>query len=86
MLINKLWKNRFSWETVGNYVFKISEREVEKIAMGIGLSCIAFKELNLILHIDEDTMEVPTNQKLMRKINFKLAIKNFFCKLRLVPF
>ncbi|RPI00554.1 MAG: class I SAM-dependent methyltransferase, partial [Ignavibacteriae bacterium] len=42
-LINKIWKNRFSWESVGNYVFKLSEREIEKIAMGMGLPCIAFK-------------------------------------------
>ncbi|MGL5913423.1 MAG: class I SAM-dependent methyltransferase [Bacteroidales bacterium] len=41
--INKIWKNRFSFETVGNYVFKISERDIEKIAMGLGLPCIAFK-------------------------------------------
>jgi SAM-dependent methyltransferase len=45
-LINKIWKNRFSWESVGNYVFKISEREIEKIAMGLGLHCIAVKKFN----------------------------------------
>ncbi|MGL4364837.1 MAG: class I SAM-dependent methyltransferase [Bacteroidales bacterium] len=45
--INKIWKNRFSFETVGNYVFKISERDIEKIAMGLGLPCIAFKGYNL---------------------------------------
>ncbi|HWZ23569.1 MAG TPA: methyltransferase domain-containing protein, partial [Cytophagaceae bacterium] len=49
LLINKIWKNRFSFETVGNYVFKISEREVEKMAMGIGLPCIAFKRINVVM-------------------------------------
>ena len=51
-LINKIWKNRFSWEKVGNYVFKISDREVEKIAMGLGLPCIAFKEMNVLFNIN----------------------------------
>jgi SAM-dependent methyltransferase len=44
--IDKIWKNHYSFEKVGNYVFKISEREVEKMAMGMGLPCIAFKPFN----------------------------------------
>jgi ubiquinone/menaquinone biosynthesis C-methylase UbiE len=82
-IINKIWKNRFSWETVGNYVFKISEREIEKIAMGIGLPCIAFKEINKI-QVKEDTMVVPMkpcfNKKDKKEIKiFKslLLVKNY---------
>jgi SAM-dependent methyltransferase len=37
-----VWKNRFSFETVGNYVYKVSPREFEKLAMGIGLPAVAF--------------------------------------------
>jgi len=85
-LINKLWKNRFSWEKVGNYVFKISEREVEKMAMGIGLPCIAFKSMNLNLKVKEDMNEVPTNQKLLNKFNRKTKFKNLLSKLRIVPY
>jgi len=89
-LINKIWKNRFSWEVVGNYVFKISEREVEKIAMGMGLSCIAFKESNTRLApIPEkwgDSQKVPMDKKLYKILNRKLAIWNFFCKLRIIPY
>lgn len=84
--INKIWKNRFSWETVGNYVFKISEREIEKIAMGIGLSCIAFKEINVLLRIKENIDVVPTDQKLLKKLKLKLGLMNLFCKLRIIPY
>ncbi|MFC2121179.1 class I SAM-dependent methyltransferase [Bacteroidota bacterium] len=77
-LINKIWKNRFSWETVGNYVFKISEREIEKIAMGINLPCIAFKEINFLMNIKDDTSEVPVNKKLLKKINRKYK-NEIFC-------
>jgi len=89
-LINKIWKNRFSWETVGNYVFKTSEREIEKIAMGMGLSCIAFKEINLrVTAFPEkwgDYFKTPTDMKLYRKLNRKLSVWNFFCRLRIIPY
>jgi SAM-dependent methyltransferase len=85
-LINKIWKNRFSWEKVGNYVFKISDREVEKIAMGLGLPYIAFKEMNVLFNINQDIEEVPTNQKVLRKVKQRLRKINAICKLRLIPF
>ncbi len=87
LLINKLWKNRFSWETVGNYVFKISEREIEKMAMGIGLPFIAFKKYtNFNGHKKYDgMMDVPLNQKLYKKIKLNLAIRNMISSLGIIP-
>jgi 2-polyprenyl-3-methyl-5-hydroxy-6-metoxy-1,4-benzoquinol methylase len=87
LFINKVWKNRFSWESVGNYVFKISEREIEKIAMGIGLPCIAFKRYDHFKsHTQIDGMlDVPINQKLYRKIKLKLAVRNFVSSLGIIP-
>jgi 2-polyprenyl-3-methyl-5-hydroxy-6-metoxy-1,4-benzoquinol methylase len=85
LLINKIWKNRFSFETSGNYVFKIGEREIEKMAMGAGLPMIAFKSMNVIASIKEYALDVPMNKslynKLMRKIKF-LDILNYF---RIIP-
>ena len=86
LLINRLWKNRFSWEIVGNYVFKISEREIEKIAMGIGLPCIAFKGINVLLSVKQDLNEVPLNEKLLKKLYFKIFFLNLLSKLRLTPY
>ena len=85
-MINKIWKNRFSWEAVGNYVFKISERDVEKISMGIGLPCIAFKDINVVLNIKEDASVSPTNYKLLNKVKRKLGFLNFLGKLRIIPY
>ena len=87
LLINKVWKNRFSWESVGNYVFKISEREIEKIAMGMGLPFIAFKRYeHFKSHITIDgLMDVPINQKLYKKIKLKLAIRSFISSLGIIP-
>jgi ubiquinone/menaquinone biosynthesis C-methylase UbiE len=89
-LINKIWKNRFSWETIGNYVFKISDREIEKIAMGMGLPCIAFKEVNTILKSLPakwgDIQKAPLDERLYNKVKRKYAIWDFICKWRIIPY
>jgi 2-polyprenyl-3-methyl-5-hydroxy-6-metoxy-1,4-benzoquinol methylase len=81
LLINKIWKNRFSFETVGNYVFKIGEREIEKMAMGAGLPMIAFRGINMVGYIKEYALDVPMNKslynKLLRRIRF-LDLLNYF--------
>ena len=87
LFINRFWKNRFSWETVGNYVFKVSEREIEKIAMGMGLPYIAFKRYdNFKSHEKIEGMyDVPINQKLYKKIKLKLAMRSLISSLGIIP-
>jgi hypothetical protein len=88
-LINKVWRNRFSFEEVGNYVFKVSEREIEKIAMGMGAPCIAFKKINMLLDLktDKETLyETPHNKKQWGKILRRFKFKNFLCKLHIIPY
>ncbi len=88
LLINKLWKNRFSFESVGNYVYKISEREVEKIAMGIGLPCIAFKPHNLILDYWNipGILDVPFNRQAYVTAKRQWFLRNLVSKLGVVPY
>ena len=90
LLINKFWKNRFSWEVVGNYVFKLSDREVEKIAMGMGLPCIAFKEMNTRLAPIPakwgDSNKTPLDERLYKKLKNRYAIWDFVCNLRVIPY
>ena len=88
-LINKIWKNRFSFETVGNYVFKIAEREIEKLAMGVGLPAIAFKGVNLILDLKIEKYilnQTPINNKYLNKINRKFKIRDLLSKLHIIPY
>ncbi|MCS6905211.1 MAG: methyltransferase domain-containing protein [Bacteroidia bacterium] len=42
-LVNRIYKNRYSFEEVGNFVYKVSRREMEKVALGLGLRWIAFQ-------------------------------------------
>ncbi len=87
-LINKIWKNRFSFENVGNYVFKVSAREVEKMAMGMGLPCVAFKGVNLDTSQTNRALlfQTPANEVFWSKIKRKLWIRNFLSKLHLLPY
>ncbi len=85
-LINKVWKNRFSFEEVGNYVYKISERELEKVAMGINLPCIAFKGINDYYTTKLDLSEPTSNTKILKKVKSKIRFKNFLCRLGLIPY
>lgn len=89
LAINKLWRNRFSFETVGNYVFKISEREIEKVAMGLGFPCIAFKKINILLNVKLDkaiTSQVPIHKKAWKQLNRRLWLKNLLGYLGIIPF
>ncbi len=72
--IDRIWKNHYSFETVGNYVFKISGREIEKIAMGVGLPCIAIRKVNLAPGI------AP------KKARRKIRLRNILCRLHLIPY
>ncbi len=72
--IDKIWKNHYSFETVGNYVFKISEREVEKMAMGMGLPCIAFRGFNAAPGIEPERAA-----RIVRR-------REVLCRLHLAPY
>jgi hypothetical protein len=85
-LINKVWKNRYSFEAVGNYVYKVSEREIEKVALGIGLPYVAFKGMNDYWTEKFDFFQPLTNKKLFKKVKWKIRKRNFLCKLGIVPY
>lgn len=85
-LSKKLWKNRFSYEPVGNFIYKISERELEKFAAGLNLPMVAFKKLNPNFYFE------GANESLANRKNFKFLIislkklvRDLFAKIGIVP-
>lgn len=89
MWINKIWRNRFSFEKVGNYIFKISEREIEKIAMGMGFPCIAFKRINFKLDLKLDKsvlLQTPMDERAWKKVQRSIRLINIFSNLKIIPF
>ncbi len=83
-LIDRLWKNRFSFEAAGNYVFKISPREIEKLAAGIGLPCVAFKVLHLP-HVSQKIALDSNVDKHFRKWLRKVQIMTSLARLGIFP-
>jgi len=85
-LIDKIWKNRYSFEPSGNYVYKTSKREFEKVAMGINLPYIAFKGFNDYYSDSLDLSQPLTNTSIFRKVKNRIWIKNFLSKTGLIPY
>ncbi len=86
-ILQKYWKNRYSFEEVGNYVFKLSDREMEKIAMGMNLPAIAFKGINnSYWKAGLDTEIANNSSAAFRKIQSKLRRDNLLCKLGVLPY
>ncbi|WP_316828270.1 class I SAM-dependent methyltransferase [Pedobacter miscanthi] len=85
-ILNKLWKNRFSFEPVGNFVYKVSEREFEKLAAGLGLPMVAFKKINPNYWFKgaEAISTEPHNSKFIM-IKMKKFFFDVMVKLRAMP-
>jgi ubiquinone/menaquinone biosynthesis C-methylase UbiE len=67
-----------NYEPVGNYVYSISEREIEKIAVALNFPAVAFKRYNdIYIPGVEDVMydEKAPLMKQMRKIERKRKLK-----------
>lgn len=86
-ILEKFWKNRYSFEEVGNYVFKLSERECEKIAMGLHLPAVAFKGIQNNYYQSSIAKE-PANSssKAFRKLQRKTKFHSLLARLGLMPY
>jgi ubiquinone/menaquinone biosynthesis C-methylase UbiE len=85
-LLQKYWKNRYSFEEVGNYVFKLSDREMEKLAMGMNLPAIAFKGINNpVLNLTNGSEKIKDNGIEFRKLKRKLWVIDLMTKLGIIP-
>ncbi len=86
-LLEKIWKNRYSFEEVGNYVFKLSERECEKIAMGLQFPAVAFKGIQNNYY-QKSIADQPAHRtsKAFRKLQRKIQFHNVLARLGLMPY
>lgn len=83
-LLNWVWKNRFSHEPVGNFVYKTSEREFEKFAAGLNLPLVAFKKLNPNFYFTGAENEALSTAKFAR-ISIKKRFLDLLIQLKLIP-
>ncbi len=82
----KIWKNEFSYETVGNFVYKVSEREFKKIGAGINLPYFAWKGINDYYSPSLELNNSTDDTKLFNYIKRKIWLRDFLCRLRLIPY
>lgn len=74
-LRNTLLKHpRHTYEDSGNYVYKVSKREFEKIALGVRLPYLAFKGINFNISLLQKLLPVRKNHLVivLAKQNIKL--------------
>jgi hypothetical protein len=75
---------RDTYEVVGNYVYKISEREIEKMALGLNYPCIAFKGFNMYYTDNMDDVSDTTFSMTKLKVDVMTTLINLLEKLRLI--
>ncbi|RZK76074.1 MAG: methyltransferase domain-containing protein, partial [Pedobacter sp.] len=85
-LQRKVWKNRFSFEPVGNFVYKVSEREFEKFAAGLQLPAVAFKYINPnFYHKDNERKEASLTVWPFLVMRLKKFVLDTLMRLKIIP-
>ena len=74
----------YGYEEVGNYVYTLSKREIEKVALGMNYRAVAFKGTNCSCYIEGVEYEKATpNNKLFKRLKRKIIIGDILTKLKL---
>lgn len=72
-----------NFEPIGNYVYSISEREFQKIAIALILPSVAFKRFHDVYYQGVEQEDCISNGPLFRKIKRKILVNNILCKVGL---
>ncbi|MDN5940321.1 MAG: class I SAM-dependent methyltransferase [Nitrospira sp.] len=68
------------YEETGNYVFSISRREIEKVALGLNYNVVAFKGINDAYLSGVEHEKMSERGPLQKKTRRLITIANFLCK------
>ncbi|HEV8271813.1 MAG TPA: class I SAM-dependent methyltransferase [Chitinophagaceae bacterium] len=75
-----------NFETVGNYVYTVSKREIEKVALGIGLTTVAFYYFNDVYIYGTEFEKAESSSILFKKIKAGIRKKDIRSKLGIDPY
>lgn len=78
--------NKHSFEESGNYVFSISRREIEKVALGLNYNTVAFKGINDAYLSGVEYEKISAKGLLQKKVIGLISIRNFLCKIGLMDY
>ena len=69
------------FEVAGNYEYSVSRREMEKVALGIGLRTVAFKGVNDYYLPGVEFEPADSGSAMFRKVSRKIACNDLLCRL-----
>jgi ubiquinone/menaquinone biosynthesis C-methylase UbiE len=72
-----------NYEDVGNYVYNVSEREIQKIALGMSLPSVAFKRFHDVYVEGVEYERAEPGSKLLRQIKKDISKNELLCRLGL---
>ena len=77
---------RHAYEESGNFVFTLSRREVEKVALGLNYRAVAFKGLNDCYIKGVENERLADRGPLQRKVRRHIALRDILCGLGLLDY
>lgn len=72
-------QDKWNYETVGNYIYSISKREMEKVALGLNLPAIAYKQFNDYYEPGVEFSKNEISSKVFRKVKRKINSRDSAC-------
>ncbi|MCF8069593.1 MAG: class I SAM-dependent methyltransferase [Desulfobacterales bacterium] len=84
LLRRKAVKDRF--EESGNYIYSISRRELEKVAIGLNYKFLAFKGINDVYLAGVEYENFSDKGPLQKKTRRLIALKNLFSRFGLINY
>jgi hypothetical protein len=78
-LLYKLNSNKHMYEEAGNYVYNISRREIEKIALGLNYNMVVFKGINDSYINGVECEKLSEKGQLYKKVRFNIFVRDFLC-------
>lgn len=78
--------DRWAYEESGNYIYSLSKRELEKIALGLNLPAVATKHYNDYYEAGTEFEPLNAKSPLCKKVKNKIAIADLKCRLGISHF
>ena len=78
--------SKHDFEDSGNYVFRISRREIEKVSLGLNYKIVAFKGINDAYLKGVEFEKLSEKGPLLKKVRAIIFIRDLLCKLGLMNY
>lgn len=87
-LLNKRIYHTDYWkyEDSGNYIYSVSKREIEKVALGLNLPAIAYQYYNDYYEVGIAFEKSDSKSPLFKKVKRKMAMADFESRIGLKPY